>query len=436
MMATREENIQKIRAAVYGKDVREAIAEGMEQTYGACEEFLRYGFTDDAKEALLALCEKLAYTVENGQDYVDALELALQYKTWMITNNLTHCTTSNAAQSVTKGGSYSATITASAGYVLTGATVSITMGGTDITATAYSNGVISIPAVTGALVITISAAEAQVSSISAVFTQGDAIITAANSLDDLKQYLVVTATLEDTSTATVPSADYTLSGSLTAGTSTITASFRSKTDTFTVSVTALLAFWDFTQSLADSVGNISFTLSGGASRTSNGLVFSGSSSSQFTAYASAENTPVPAGCRVVLEFGEANAVFTKNGGTKGPVYGLGNGSVCESIYFRWRGASDKFSVYTAYGGTTGWFDSWWADGLNPAFFSNKTLTADYTTGKCTIRVDGSTVFESPNDWLSKTSDSTTTFNFGSTTSGNCYNNFIVKRLYIIPGVNS
>lgn len=37
-MATREENIQKIRTAVYGKDVREAIAEGMEQTYVQCED--------------------------------------------------------------------------------------------------------------------------------------------------------------------------------------------------------------------------------------------------------------------------------------------------------------------------------------------------------------------------------------------------------------
>ena len=38
-MATREQNIAKIRNAVYGREVREAIAEGMEQTYDACEEF-------------------------------------------------------------------------------------------------------------------------------------------------------------------------------------------------------------------------------------------------------------------------------------------------------------------------------------------------------------------------------------------------------------
>lgn len=37
-MATRDENIAKIRNAVYGREVREAIAEGMEQTYDQCED--------------------------------------------------------------------------------------------------------------------------------------------------------------------------------------------------------------------------------------------------------------------------------------------------------------------------------------------------------------------------------------------------------------
>lgn len=72
-------------------------------------------------------------------------------------------------------------------------------------------------------------------SISAVFTQGDAVIWDTNSLDDLKQYLVVRATYGDSSTAEV--FDYTLSGTLTEGTSTITASYMEKTATFSVTVT-------------------------------------------------------------------------------------------------------------------------------------------------------------------------------------------------------
>ena len=48
----------------------------------------------------------------------------------------------------------------------------------------------------------------------------------------------MTATYTDSSTATVPAADYTLSGTLTVGTSTITVGFGGKTDTFNVTVTA------------------------------------------------------------------------------------------------------------------------------------------------------------------------------------------------------
>lgn len=154
-----------------------------------------------------------------------------------ITNNLTGCTTSNNASSMTEGNPYTATITASSGYTLTGATVAITMGGVDITSSAYTNGTISIAEVTGSLVITITAVAVTLSSISAVYTQSGTVYE-DTALNDLKTDLVVTATYSDSSTATVPSADYTLSGTLTEGTSTITVSYGGKTTTFTVTVTA------------------------------------------------------------------------------------------------------------------------------------------------------------------------------------------------------
>lgn len=77
--------------------------------------------------------------------------------THAVTNKLTNCTSSNGASAVNAGAAYSATISASDGYTLDGATVSVTMGGTNITSTAYSNGKISIASVTGAVVITVSA---------------------------------------------------------------------------------------------------------------------------------------------------------------------------------------------------------------------------------------------------------------------------------------
>ena len=110
------------------------------------------------KTALLALAENVAYATNQGQSVYNALAGALYNEVWPVTNTLSHCTSSNSSQSVTKNGSYSATITADTDYTLTGATVVITMGGVDITSTAYSNGTISIASVTGVLSISIEAA--------------------------------------------------------------------------------------------------------------------------------------------------------------------------------------------------------------------------------------------------------------------------------------
>ena len=77
---------------------------------------------------------------------------------------------------------------------------------------------------------------ATLESISAVYTQSGTVYD-TDSLDSLKADLVVTATYDDTSTATVPSGFYSLSGTLEVGTSTITVTYRGKTTTFTVTVT-------------------------------------------------------------------------------------------------------------------------------------------------------------------------------------------------------
>lgn len=73
-----------------------------------------------------------------------------------------------------------------------------------------------------------------VESIEAVFTQGSAVIYDTDDLDDLKQYLMVTATYEDGSELEVD--EYELSGTLTTGTSVITVTYMGKTDTFNVVV--------------------------------------------------------------------------------------------------------------------------------------------------------------------------------------------------------
>ena len=195
------------------------------------------GLTNEAKQALLTLLTHVAYTDDQGQTYLDALEDALyppanlvsitavfnqgentiydtdsldtlkQYLTvtanmsdgttqtvnnytlsgtlatgtstitagyggktatfdvtvthavrqYTITNNLTEATNSNNATAINEETAYTATLTANSGYVLSDVTV--TMGGTDITETAYDSGTITIASVTGDIVITAVAVE-------------------------------------------------------------------------------------------------------------------------------------------------------------------------------------------------------------------------------------------------------------------------------------
>lgn len=91
-----------------------------------------------------------------------------------------------------------------------------------------------------------------ISSITAVYTQGGYIYT-DDTLDDLKADLVVTANYSDGTSETVST--YTLSGSLTAGTSTITVTYLDKTTAFDVTVTApLYSIPDFAEQSLTSGG--------------------------------------------------------------------------------------------------------------------------------------------------------------------------------------
>lgn len=101
---------------------------------------------------------------------IDGTPSDIDAETKSITNNLTGCTTSNSATSVAVNESYSATITPNSGYTLT--TLTVTMGGVDITSTAVSGSTISIAPVTGDVVITASA-EAQASYTNLVRTSID-----------------------------------------------------------------------------------------------------------------------------------------------------------------------------------------------------------------------------------------------------------------------
>ena len=85
----------------------------------------------------------------------NATEIAPGVVTYTVTNNLTNCKTNNASLSVKEGSSYNATITSDSGYALN--SITVTMGGADITSSSVSDNVITISSVTGNIVITASA---------------------------------------------------------------------------------------------------------------------------------------------------------------------------------------------------------------------------------------------------------------------------------------
>lgn len=132
------------------------------------------GINSTAKNLLQIILQNAVYT-SNQSANITALIAALgsnesgggdtpTVKTYTITNNLTHCSNSNTSTSVNENSNYAATITPTESYTLTGANISITMGGVDITSTAYNNGTINIASVTGNIAITITATSSSSSS--------------------------------------------------------------------------------------------------------------------------------------------------------------------------------------------------------------------------------------------------------------------------------
>jgi len=93
----------------------------------------------------------------NAQKVVPMVIYSIDPTSYSVTNTLTHVTNSNSATSVTAGNGYTATLTADTGYDID--SVTVTMGGTDVTSSVYTEatGVISIAEVTGDVVITATA---------------------------------------------------------------------------------------------------------------------------------------------------------------------------------------------------------------------------------------------------------------------------------------
>ena len=112
------------------------------------------GLNNAAKNILLNILKNAIYTTDQVNN-INELGKTLAGDVYSITNNLTHCTSSNTELSVAKGNSYTTTIIADSKYVINSCRV--TMKGIDITDSVYSNGKITINSVTGNVVITVVA---------------------------------------------------------------------------------------------------------------------------------------------------------------------------------------------------------------------------------------------------------------------------------------
>ena len=197
------------------------------------------GLSNRAKIALLNCFAHVAWIDDQGQIYYNELEDALNdvdvFSVTLNTYSLTFTNIGDTYQLV-------ATTVPSNGEVIWATSDSsvATVSNTGLV-TVVGYGSANITALSGTVSATcaILASEFLVTSIDVVYTQ-TGVVYETDLLNSLKSDLVVTAHWSDSSQTIVPSAGYSLSGELTAGTSQITVSFGGQTNTFNVTVTAVV----------------------------------------------------------------------------------------------------------------------------------------------------------------------------------------------------
>lgn len=195
---------------------------------------------NDVKLSLLQIAEKMVYIDQNGQQYYDALHDAL-YPPIRVTSVALDKNT------LVFGGIGGTDTLVATIRPNNAEDDTVYWGSSDKDVAVVSDGIVTAVGV-GECVITatcgtkhasasVNVVEAQLVSIDATYTQVGMVYD-TDTLDSLKEDLVVTATWDNSTVTTVPSTDYTLSGTLVEGTSTITVSYGGKTDTFNVTVSS------------------------------------------------------------------------------------------------------------------------------------------------------------------------------------------------------
>ena len=134
----------------------------------ALEQIEDGGWTSTQIDLFEAFTNVIAYTSPDANSIVSSLISSLRSGSsdtpegpFSIIYVLSNVTSSSKDNSIKSGEPYNTTLTASTGYELN--SVIVKMGGSDITSTAYSDGEITISAVTGNIVITASAIQSSAS---------------------------------------------------------------------------------------------------------------------------------------------------------------------------------------------------------------------------------------------------------------------------------
>lgn len=129
--------------------------------------------SESARNLLITILRNGVYISDQSAN-ITALETALggsgtstptdpDTPTYIISNELVNVTSNNSAASIAEGSSYTAILTANDGYTL--GSVTVTMGGVDVTSDVYADGVINIASVTGNVEITASAIAEEVAAV-------------------------------------------------------------------------------------------------------------------------------------------------------------------------------------------------------------------------------------------------------------------------------
>lgn len=152
-------------------------------------------YTADQRANITAL-ENALFNGGTAPDVPDEPDVPV-VTTYTIVNVLTNVTNSNSTAKVSEGASYIGKLTAADGFNMS--TVTVTMGGVDVTADVYADGTITIESVTGNVIITASAvddsATAPAFQLTSPLVLGDTTDPRIN--DTANNYVVTGETIND-----------------------------------------------------------------------------------------------------------------------------------------------------------------------------------------------------------------------------------------------